>query len=597
MAALRPPPQGAPFGSGWAGRNLHEDLVPLDSAEAAEATLMDIRDLVVALAQRGVRAVPGTMARPADYVEASSRLRSLVIQASIAQPPPTPAPAGGPVQTGRAPDGMASQLEMGSAAEKRREASVPMVRLYPLTRHEFIVKEARESATPTVMALTPAGAVARHVNMPEPVGSASFSYHFSSATTEDKASGSIPISIKGARGALVADMREQRWYGMGGELGRNLTEDHKNEVKVFFDEFIYGRIRSEELTRLYAWVMADQEHSTMQGTLAAGRPGDPTCRFDFQRAMPLAFIDMASVWGAAAGCSLGPDGVFGLRQVFNELQLRMDMPRIHAVFNDIYKGIYDAFLRCRTTNGLNYRPSELHGQGDPHRAMVGNYLRPNLVNVVKTYNAYTVEPVTKDQKESERIDFKVAAARAKDGAGPSAAATAQMQALDRQVQSMARELNAYKRGAPTPAGAPPPPPPGGPPAAQTAAQQQAAQQQAAKQQRVQPLQPVVGAQTMAGLPPPRDPGDFNALAPDPVKLVERYEWKLHQAGKPASCGWVALFDRCKNANPQAGKRPCPRCAAGGGAPDKEAFLAVAASGMSPARAAELATLKAKRGWG
>ena len=591
LAALRPPPPMTPPGS-WAGRELCEEFVPLDSNEAAEATLVDIRDLCVALAQRGARGVPGSAARPADYAEASGRMRSLVIQATTTMPQQAAAPAGSSPPSGRAPDGMSTILESGSADDRRREACVPLARLHGLQRIDFILAEARAAQTPSVLGLSPAQAVARLVDKPEPLGSSAFAFHFSSATTEDKASGSIAISIKGARGALVAELRTDRLRGMGGELGRNITEEHKDEVKVFFDKFIYGRIESRMVVRYYAWVMADQDHATVQGTLDAGRPGDPDERMDFQRAMPLAFDDMARVWGGAAGCSTGPDGVFGLRDVFKKLELRMEMERIHTVFNDFYKGIFSAFARCRELNGLNYRQSELPGEPLPHRVMVGGYLRPHLINVVETYKTFTVDPVKRDQKESERVDAKVDSRMAKNSA-----AGQQVQALDRRMDDMQRQLLVLKRAAPTQTTAltttPPPPPPGGPPTALVTTQQQQ------KAQRVQPaLAPIVAAQAPTLIyMVPKDPGDFTEVVSDPVKLVQRYEWTLHQAAKVASCGWMALFDTCRNATPAAGKRQCPRCTANLAPPDKEAFLTVAASGMAPNRAAEVAAVKAKRGWG
>eukprot|EP00964_Phaeocystis_antarctica_P020833 scaffold11527_cov74-Phaeocystis_antarctica.AAC.1 len=167
---------------------------------------------------------------------------------------------------------MSSILESGSADDRRREACVPMARLHALQRIDFILAEARAAQTPSVLGLSPAQAVARLVDKPEPLGSSAFAFHFGSTTTEDKASGSIAISIKGARGALVAELRTDRLRGMGGELQRNITEEHRDEVKLFFDKFIYGRIESRMLTRYYAWVMADQDHATVQGTLDAGRP-------------------------------------------------------------------------------------------------------------------------------------------------------------------------------------------------------------------------------------------------------------------------------------------------------------------------------------
>ena len=587
LATLRPPPPGVQPAN-WTGRDLFESFVPLNSDQAAEATLGDIRDLHIALVQQGVRAVPGAGPRPVDYTQAHGRLRTLVAQAAAVRPQPAAVAPGGAAQPLRAPDGTASTLESGTADDRKYEACVPMSRLHPLQRVEYIVSEARVAQTPAVLSLSPEAAVARCVNQGEPIGSAAFAYHFSSATTEDKASGSIATSIKGARGALVESLVEHRVAAMGGVLERNVTAAHKNELRVFFGGFLYGKLSSREVTRFFAWVMPDQDRGAQPGTLAGGRPGNPDERGDFMRAMPLVFKDMTRAWGDAAGCELGPDGVFGIRHVYEDISLRMDMQRMHAVFDDIYRGIFRAFARCRTQNGLNYHVSELPGATNPHRTMIGGYLRPNLCNVVVVYGTYTVEPEQKEQKEDERLERKWNK-RMDERGGAGHQSSTEVSALAAQVGDMQRQLNAYKRGAPTQptvAGGPPPPPPGGPPVVQ--------QQQVVKQQRVQqPLQPVV-ASGAPQIPTPRDPGDVTIPARDPVKLVERYEWELHKAGKPSSCGWLALFDACKTGG--SGKR-CPRCAAGLVTPDKDAFLAVAATAMTPQRTGELDAVKAKRGWG
>jgi hypothetical protein len=315
---------------------------------------------------------------------------------------------------------------------------------------------------------------------------------------------------------------------------------------------------------------------------------------DFQRAMPLALADMASVWGAAAGCNFGPDGAFGLRVVFESIELGMDMPRIHAVFDDIYMGVFHAFARCRAVNSDCHTLAET---GDnPHRTMVGGYLRPNLVNIVNTYRQHTVEPVQRDQKESDRVDAKVDARLKEKMGAVQGAAAPQLAALQTALQTAQRDISALKRSAPSPQhGAPPPPPPGGPPPPPPQPKQ--------PRQGPGPAPPAPSLAPLASagapqVPVPKDPGDFAVVAQDPVKLVERYEWVLHKAGKPPSCGWLGLFDACRlGAVAQPPKRACPRCAAQFTTPDKEAFLLVAASGMAPARAAELAAIKAKRGWG
>ena len=598
LAALRPPPPLTPA-VGWSGRELFEQFVPLDTDEAAAATLDDVRDLCVSLAHQGVRSVPGYDPRAADYAEACGRLRQLVTLAATTRPQQAAAATGGgqQQQSGRAPDGTATALETGSAADKKREACVPMARLYPLQRSEYVAAEARAAAAPAVRALSPVAAVARLVSHPEPAGSAAFAYIFSSATTEDKASGSIAISIKVARGALVAELRSARLRGMGGQLERNVTEDHKEELKVYFESLIYGRVDMKTLIRLYAWVMPDQDHGTLQNTLGAGRPGDPTARLDFQRAMPLAFKDMSRVWGGAAGCDLGPDGEFGLRAIFDAVTLDTDMPRIHVIFNDIFNGFFLAFARCRAVDGHNYTLEEL-SDAAPHRSMVGAYLRPNLVNIVAAYKFHTVGPVRRDQKEDERVEMKVDARLEKKlGAAAGAASSAQLAAVQTQMLGLQRDINALKRGPP------PPPPAGGPPAGGPPLSKQPRQ----PGPQLGPLVPPAGGPTVPGspgatsgapsIPMPKDPGDFAAVVKDPVKLVERYEWALHKAGKPASCGWISLFDACRlGAAPPSGKRPCPRCAAGLTDPDKDAFMRVMSSGMDPARMAELAAVKAKRGW-
>ena len=594
LATLRPPPQGVPPAN-WAGRDLYEAFVPLVSDQAAEATLCDIRDLHVVLVHQGVRGVPGAGPRPVDYAEAHGRLRTMVAQAAALRPQPAAGAPGGAPQPLRAPDGTASMLEAGTADERRNESCVPMGRLYPLQRVDLIINEARLAQTQAVLSLSPEAAVARAVNQPEPAGSAAFAFNFSSGTTEDKASGSIAISIKGGRGALVASLLENRVSAMGGELERNVTPAHKSELKVFFEGFVYGKIESREVVRFYAWVMPDQERGAQQGTLAGGRPGNPDDRGDFLRAMPLVFKDMTRVWGDAAGCAVGPDGVFGLSHLHEAIQLNMDMSRMHAIYNDIYRGIFRAFARCRAQNGLNYRQSELHGEPNPHRTMVGAYLRPNLCNVLVAYGKYTVEPEKREQKEDERVERKVD--KRMDERGGAAQSSTAVHALAAQMQDFQRQLTACsKRGAPTQpilATTPPPPPPGGPPVVQ--------QQQAVKQQRVQqPLQPVASLQSTSQIPAPRDPGDVSVSARDPVKLVERYEWELHKAGKPSSCGWLALFGACRaGAAPPGGSngKRCPRCAAGLVTPDKEAFLAVAATAMTPQKAAELDKVKVQRGWG
>ena len=588
LAALRPPPPMTPAGS-WAGRELFEEFVPLDSDEAAEATLSDMRDLCVVLVHQGVRAVPGHGPRAVDYAEAGGRVRQMVTQATVARAQPAAAPAAAAHSAvGRAPDGTASMLETGTAADRKRDACVPMSRLFPLQRSEYIASEARASTAAAVRALAPAEAVARLANRPEPAGSAAFAYFFSSATTEDKASGSIAISHKVARGALVADLRASRLRGMGGQLQRNVTDDHKEELRVFFEAFMYGRVEVKALIRLYAWVMPDQDHSTLQNSLGGGRPGDPAERMDFQRAMPLAFEDMARVWGGAAGCRLGQDGVFGLRTVYGSLELDMEMPRIHAVFDDIFNGIFLVFARCRAVDGLNHTPAELC-DAEPHRTLVGAYLRPDLVNVVSSYKVHTVEPVRKDQKLTDSVGAMVAEKMRVCAAGGSATAVAQVTAMQTQMQGMQREINTLKRGAHTQGGPPPPPPPGGPPQLRPMAAPPAA---------APPPGSRSASPSPAQVPPPRDPGDFTVVAQDPVKLVERYEWALHKASKPSSCGWLSLFGSCRlGAAPPNNKRPCPRCFAGLTSPDKEAFLLVAASAMPPARAAEIEAIKAQRGWG
>mmetsp|Transcript_34528 Transcript_34528/g.82265 ORF Transcript_34528/g.82265 Transcript_34528/m.82265 type:complete len:167 (-) Transcript_34528:259-759(-) len=122
LAALRPPPPMAPPGS-WTGRELCEEFVPLDSNEAAEATLVDIRDLCVALAQRGARGVPGSAARPADYAEASGRLATTAAAAAGAARPPAPVAAPSRRRGGGATLGRTLSSSWRSARGTERQAA------------------------------------------------------------------------------------------------------------------------------------------------------------------------------------------------------------------------------------------------------------------------------------------------------------------------------------------------------------------------------------------------------------------------------------------------------------------------------------------
>ena len=96
------------------------------------------------------------------------------------------------------------------------------------------------------------------------------------------------------------------------------------------------------------------------------------------------------------------------------------------------------FARCRAVDGLNHTPAELCDDA-PHRTLVGAYLRPDLVNVVSSYKVHTVEPVRKDQRETDRVGAKVEEKMRMCAAGGSAAAVAQVTAMQTQMQGIQRE--------------------------------------------------------------------------------------------------------------------------------------------------------------
>ena len=275
----------------------------------------------------------------------------------------------------------------------------------------------------------------------------------------------------------------------------------------------------------------------------------------------------------------------------------MELDRLFVVFDDISSGFYRAFARCRGVGGLALTPAELV-DAQPHVRIVGAYPRPDLCAIVATYKVQTVRLVEDEQTLEmvvhARVDQRCAGA---SSGAPASALQALQQKVDEQIKQQRKlegELNTLKRKAgPTPS--PPPGAPGGGGQQLAPLQQGGGQQQRQQQGGAQPHSPATGQ----AIPTPVKPASFDDAVGDPLELVKRYEWVVHEAGGVPGCGWVALFDACKTgpAPPaDSRKRPCPRCAAGLTQPDKAAVVSVAASNMSQALRNRVAAVVTGRGW-